>query len=96
MQQSTSSCEPTTEMGAASVTEIDGGILPSRAVVEMVAATENVDQTDLPPLYEAIDPDALDKLFESRSDDRTPMEVTFTYYGHEVTVTPTDVSISEQ
>lgn len=38
---------------------------PSICVVEAVAEVIETDPTDLRPLYEVIDPDALDKIFES-------------------------------
>lgn len=72
----------------------------STSVVTAVARAKNVDQTDLPPLYYAIDPDALDKLFRSehRSSAGDTAEVQFTFAGCDVvvdsengvTATPTD------
>lgn len=62
---------------------------PSERVVEAVAIAEGVDETDLPPLYDAIDPDALDSLFHPRptGDDVDAMgAIYFTYNGHEVRV----------
>lgn len=61
---------------------------PSEAVVAAVAAAENVAQTDLPPLFDSIDPDALDSLFESGPlAERSTGTVSFSYAGHEVSVT---------
>ena len=37
---------------------------PSHLVVDAVAEAEGVDPTDLDPLFTAIDPDALDALFD--------------------------------
>jgi len=57
----------------------------SQRVVETVAEAEGVPPTELsPPLYEVVDPDALDRLFAapSRSDSR----VVFSYKNYEVTV----------
>jgi hypothetical protein len=34
------------------------------AVVQAVASTTGVDVLELPPLHDAVDPDALDRLFE--------------------------------
>jgi len=63
---------------------------PSAAVVARIATAENVDETELPPLFHAIDPDALDALFESGRDGpgetRTSGSVTFAYAGYEVHV----------
>lgn len=54
----------------------------SRAVLDAVAANEGREVTNLEePLYEAIDPEALDELFRSGSG-----RVIFEYAGYEVTV----------
>lgn len=59
---------------------------PSNLVVESIAREEDVDPLNLEvPLYEAIDPDALDALFQS-DDDAFSGRITFEYYGYEVTV----------
>ena len=59
--------------------------MPTEAVVRAVATVRGVDPTDLrTPLFEVIDPDALDRLFESPADDLT---VSFQYHGHDVTLT---------
>lgn len=42
-------------------------VAPSTAVIEVTAEAANLDSTDLEPLYESVDPDALDRLFR---DDR--------------------------
>ncbi len=52
-------------------------------IVETVATTKSVDPLDLPPLYDSIDPEALEKLVD-RMDEG---EVVFTYAETEVTVT---------
>lgn len=54
----------------------------SEAVLQTIADAEGVDPADLEaPLYEALDPDALDALF------RTDVgSVTFGYHGYTVTV----------
>lgn len=54
---------------------------PSRAVILAVADAERVDPTDLPPISEAIDPDALDRLVS-----RDVGHVRFDYHGYTVTV----------
>ncbi|UPV99123.1 hypothetical protein M0R88_11360 [Halorussus gelatinilyticus] len=60
----------------------------SQSVVEAVAEAEDVDPMELsPPLYEVIDPDALDQVFAaSPTNGRMDGQVTFTYNGYEVTV----------
>ena len=56
-------------------------------VVLLVADRTGVEPADLPPIEEAIDPDALDALFSSaRTDGSQRGYVEFTYYGHRVTV----------
>lgn len=57
---------------------------PSTAVVKTVAAAEEWEDpaTLTEPLYETIDPDALDALVESIGTGW----ITFTYLGYEVTV----------
>lgn len=60
----------------------------SHAVVEAVAEAEGVDPVALrTPLYEAIDPDALDAVFEP-ADESAPLDgrVSFEYYGYTVAV----------
>lgn len=59
----------------------------SLSVVARVAAREGVDETELLPLFDAVDPDALDKLFETAHRNVSTVEVTFSYHGYEVTVT---------
>lgn len=67
-------------MGA---TEREATGTPSAAVVETVAAVEGWEPADVPePLYESVDPDALEAFVESVEDGR----LTFTYLGHEVVV----------
>ncbi|QKY19167.1 hypothetical protein B4589_001780 [Halolamina sp. CBA1230] len=56
-------------------------------VVGAVATVSGVDPLVLPPLYDAIDPDALDALVEGMTDG----EVVFTYAECEITVTAAGV-----
>jgi hypothetical protein len=59
----------------------------STAVIRAVAAHDGVDETELPPLYDAVDPDALDALLAStRADGPGQASVTFEYAGHTVVV----------
>ncbi|MXV63535.1 hypothetical protein GS429_16025 [Natronorubrum sp. JWXQ-INN-674] len=63
----------------------DGSV--SIAVVTAIATQRGVSETELPPLYEFIDPDALDALFEStRAGGPRHGRLEFTYDGHEVAV----------
>ena len=57
---------------------------PLHAVVSAVAEAEDVDPVELPPLYNAIDPDALNALVTS--DSSTVSTVTFQYAGYAVVV----------
>ena len=60
----------------------------SQTVVLAVAEATGDDAMELPPLYDAIDPDALNKLFDSDvlGADRRDGSVEFAYAGCDVTV----------
>lgn len=59
----------------------------SHAIVEKIAATEDVDPLALDPLYEVIDPDALDSVFAATNGSpRSDGEIAFEYSGHTVVV----------
>ncbi|MBZ6496831.1 HalOD1 output domain-containing protein [Natrinema longum] len=63
---------------------------PSLRVLEEVADAEDVAPAALePPLYDAVDPTALDRLFESTETDGSIRRgrVTFRYRGYDVTIT---------
>lgn len=56
-------------------------------VVRAVAVIQNVEPTELPPLENAVDPDALSAIFGSDSEaSTTDVQVTFVYEGLEITV----------
>ena len=58
------------------------GRTPSTAVIEAVAAREEVEPLDLTePLAEAIDPDGLNAVCRTN-----PVRVTFEYHGYIVTI----------
>ena len=61
---------------------------PAIAVIEAVAERTGRDISALDPLYERIDPDALDELFARRPDGVPPedVELSWRYEGHEVTI----------
>jgi hypothetical protein len=69
-------------------------------VLQRVADAEGTEPSELEePLYEAVDPDALETLFESVEDGphREEGKVRFPYQGYEVTVhAEGDVSVREQ
>jgi len=59
----------------------------SADVIDSVAAVTGVDPTDMRPLYEAVDPDALDRLFDPVGDDPADtLTVSFRYEGETVSV----------
>lgn len=66
----------------------------STRVVTEVAAAKGVSPIDMqPPLYDTIDPDALDSLFDGTTRTGT---ISFSYLGFDVTVESTgDVSVHE-
>ncbi len=72
----------------ATTTSNDGGSQrTSQAVIAAVADAEGVDPVDLDrPLYEAVDPEALDSLFRSSGRRELDGHVRFEYYGYEITV----------
>lgn len=71
---------------------ITDDMTPSRATYLAVAQVRDCDPLDLPPLGEAIDPDALDALLNSPTDSEVPSS-TFEYAGCSVTVTAKEVCV---
>jgi len=63
---------------------------PSMALVSLVAAVTNTDPVDLEPLYNAIDPEALDSLC---TPDASFSSIEFEYVGHTVVVEPVDSGV---
>lgn len=65
-------------------------VLPSTAVVETVAIAADREPMALEPLYDTIDPDALDTLVRSGGTNSANgmASVTFALEGHEATVQP--------
>ncbi|MDZ5810964.1 HalOD1 output domain-containing protein [Halorubrum sp. AD140] len=64
-------------------------------IVGKIADREGVDPVELtPPLFEAIDPDALGEIAAAPpTAGQTEVRVTFPYNGYEVTVGPDDVKV---
>lgn len=59
----------------------------SLRIVDSIAAENGCDPTDLPVLYETIDPGALDALFRpSGTSQRSIGQVSFRYAGYRVSV----------
>lgn len=57
----------------------------SNAILKRIVTTTDRDVTELPPIYDAIDPDALEALIDSCT--TSTASVTFHYHGFRVTVT---------
>ncbi|MBZ6495330.1 HalOD1 output domain-containing protein [Natrinema longum] len=66
----------------------EAGERASDAIVTAVAAIVGTDSVDLPPLYDAVDPEALDSLVEhaQRMEDAGTHQVWFTYESFDVGV----------
>lgn len=60
----------------------------STTIVLAVARASGTPPTDLPPLYDYVDPEALDALVAHSTGrpDRTDLTITFSFSGYEVTV----------
>lgn len=76
-----------------------GGETPVLTIVEKVAEREGVDPADLgPPLHDAIDTDALNRVFTpTEGAVRDTGRLSFEYYGYKVTVRADgDVSVRDE
>lgn len=62
---------------------------PSEAIITAIAAKERVPETNLPPLYSQVDPDALDTLVADQSNDS--IQISFTYSGYTVRIRDSEV-----
>lgn len=70
----------------------------SQTIIAAVAEASNRDPIELDPLYEYIDPDALNTLFHTHSSDEADQDevyLEFTYTTYRVTVTPKYVHVSK-
>lgn len=75
----------------------DGQQSPSEAVVRTVADTKEVSPTELSrPLYEAVDPDALDRLVgpPTNGSESSDVSVAFDYCGFRVHVDDSSITLS--
>lgn len=59
---------------------------PSSAIVIAISEVTGTDPMVLEPLYNVIDPDALNSLFESTGPSRLDGSVSFEYCGYQVTI----------
>ncbi|ELY36495.1 HalOD1 output domain-containing protein [Natronorubrum tibetense] len=70
----------------------------TETIVDAVSEAEDCDPLTLPPLWNVIDPEALDALFEpTRGGQPRAGRVSFAYVGYEITVdvtTETTVTVS--
>lgn len=57
---------------------------PTELILETVAAFSNTPVEELPPLYETVDPDALEQLFGH--DNTQALQVQFQYDGYLITL----------
>lgn len=61
---------------------------PTETVVREVASLEGVDPIELDPLFDVLDPEALDTLVREDGDrSRAPLRIEFVYHGYDVVVT---------
>ena len=75
-----------TPVGSA-IYEADSTRQPAEVIAEAVADAEGVDPTELSPLYESIEPDALNRLFGQNGHQSNPDKAfCFTYEGWNVFV----------
>lgn len=70
---------------------------PSEALIRGVAVAWNVPPSKLVPLYNAIDPDALDALFKTDEGNNGPdITVRFVYMNIDITVSSTQIKLDFQ
>ncbi len=70
-------------------------LTPTIKILEAVADTTNTDPIELPPLADAIDPDALNTIFNSPQDNH-PRRLEFIYNDCQVQVTHADTTLTVQ
>lgn len=71
-------------------TDFTGTMPVSNVVVEVVSDATAHDPTDLEPLFDVVDPDALESLFEpGPTDGPRPLSISFRYGGCRVSVSRT-------
>lgn len=63
-------------------------------IVEAVARQTGTDPLELPPLFEAVDPDAIETLCGPHENGRCECTVSFEYADHTVKIAGTDVAVS--
>lgn len=61
-------------------------IPPSRAAIQTVAAVSGIQTTDLPPLYEDVDPESLDTLVLGDRDGSAGLCIEFEFHEYRISV----------
>jgi len=59
---------------------------PSQFIVQRIAEATDREVTQLPPLYDTVDPDALDDLLSSIDNDNSSFSIKFSYAGQQVSI----------
>ncbi|WP_254273759.1 HalOD1 output domain-containing protein [Haloarcula marina] len=81
--------------GTSTLADFDPRETPSSILLsELVAEREGVDPCSLPPVYESVEPEALDNLFTDDRSRRSNVAVTFEYLGYDVHVSPGSMSVT--
>jgi hypothetical protein len=66
----------------------------TQAIVKTVALVKNVPATELSPLIDDVDPDALNTLLEEAKKNGNQVEVLFEYEGFEVEITTSNIYLT--
>lgn len=72
------------------VSSIDADEQPSAAVVRVAASLRGTDPTAMVPLYETVDPDALDALVAGEGT-TADVRIRLTFEGCDLVVTPSEI-----
>ena len=76
---------------------VPDGTPVSQAVVEAVATVEGTEATRLSAqLYDSIDPEALDDLYETPNGRGRPPRVVFTFSGYEIAIAEECITVRER
>jgi len=68
------------------VTYDQSDVSPSAAVVAAIATVTDADPTEMRPLYDSVDPDALDTVLEASSGQQRPISVTIDVGEYEIEI----------
>ena len=72
-------------------------VCASTAVVELVSIAADVEPSALDPLYDTVDPEALDRLVRRGGGAERDVEVAFAYAGYDVSVSGDgEVTVTER